>query len=406
MTPSNVYTVSQVTAYIKSLFTEDLLVGDVWLSGEVSGFTQASSGHCYFTLKDGGAVLKAVIWRTQAARLTLPRNGDQVIAHGAISVYEAGGQYQLYVDHLEPAGAGRLWLEFERLKVRLAAEGLFGEARKRPIPAQPRRLGIVTSATGAALRDVLRTLSVRYPLVDVIVAAAPVQGADAPPGIVAALDALNRWTAEQEPLDAILLVRGGGSVEDLWAFNDEQVARAIVASTVPVITGVGHETDFTIADFVADLRAPTPTGAATLATPDRRELVAANHGLAASALVWISAHLAAARSSTRTLTHRLGRQSPVQQIARDRQAVDELGRRSGLAMAVRLGSVRQRLTGARLHLAALDPTAVLARGYAIASLPGGVIVNSTAQVAPGDPLRVRVADGEFSATVTKDERPA
>src|SRR5512136_812770 len=155
MAPANVYTVSQVTAYIRSLFVSDLLLGDVWLSGEVSGFTQASSGHCYFTLKDGGAVLKAVIWRTQAARLTLPRNGDQVIAHGAISVYEAGGQYQLYVDHLEPAGVGRLWLEFERLKARLAAEGLFDVARKRPIPARPRRLGVVTSATGAALRDIL-----------------------------------------------------------------------------------------------------------------------------------------------------------------------------------------------------------------------------------------------------------
>ena len=272
MQPTNVLSVSQVTAYIKSLFAMDELVGDIWLSGEISGFIQASSGHCYFTLKDAGAVLKAVIWRTQASRMALPRNGDQVIAHGAISVYEAGGQYQLYVDHIEAAGAGRLWLEFERLKARLAAEGLFDDARKRPIPVRPARLGVVTSATAAALRDILRTIAARYPLTGVILASTPVQGAEAPPGIVAALQALNRWSVEQEPLDAIILARGGGSIEDLWAFNDEWVARAIVASAVPVITGVGHETDFTIADFAADLRAPTPTGAAALATPDIREL--------------------------------------------------------------------------------------------------------------------------------------
>jgi exodeoxyribonuclease VII large subunit len=403
MPPAQVYTISQVTAYIKSLFVSDLLMGDVWLSGEVSGFTQASSGHCYFSLKDGGAVLKAVIWRTQAARLTLPRNGDQVTAHGAISVYEAGGQYQLYVDHLEPAGVGRLWLEFERLKARLVAEGLFDVARKRPIPARPRRLGIVTSATGAALRDILHTLAARYPLVDVILAAAPVQGVDAPPGIVAALDALNRWAAEQEPLDAILLARGGGSVEDLWAFNDERVARAIVASAVPVVTGVGHETDFTIADFAADLRAPTPTGAANLATPDRRELAAAVRGLVASAQSQIQAHLTAARSGTDALAHQLSRQSPMLHIARDRQRVDDLSRRADLAMAVRLRSTRERLRSQRLHLSALDPTAVLSRGYAIISRSDGTVVGSTVQVAAGDALNVRVADGEFGVVVTTND---
>jgi exodeoxyribonuclease VII large subunit len=399
MPPANVYTVSQVTAYIKSLFVADVLLGDVWLSGEISGFSQAASGHCYFTLKDGGAVLKAVIWRTQAARLALPRNGDQVIAHGAVSVYEAGGQYQLYVDHLEPAGVGQLWLEFERLKARLAAEGLFDEARKRPIPVRPRRLGVVTSATGAALRDILRTLSARYPLVDVILASTAVQGAEAPPGIAAALQALNRWSAEQEPLDAILLARGGGSIEDLWAFNDERVARAIAASAVPVITGVGHETDFTIADFVADLRAPTPTGAATLATPDRRELAAIVRGLAAAAQTQIEVRLAGARSAADALAHRLGRQSPLLHIARDRQRVDELSRRTGLAVAHRLRSARERLRSQHLHLSALDPTAVLSRGYAIVTRPDGGVVGSAAQVAAGDAINVRVADGAFGARV-------
>ena len=319
MPPNNVYTVSQVTAYIKALFAEDLLLADVWLSGEVSGFTQASSGHCYFTLKDAGAVLKAVIWRGQAARMALPRNGDQVTVHGYISIYEQGGAYQLYVDRLEAAGAGRLWLEFERLKARLEAEGLFDPARKRPIPERPLRLGIATSPTAAALRDILRTVAARYPLAEVILAPTPVQGADAPPGIAAALAALNRWSAEQEPLDAIILARGGGSIEELWAFNDERVARAIAASAVPVITGVGHETDFTIADFVADLRAPTPTGAAALASPDARELSAAVAGLLNQAGRQLSGRLDSERARVENLALRVRRVSPVARLASDRQ---------------------------------------------------------------------------------------
>lgn len=403
MPTANVYTVSQITAYIKSLFVGDVLLADVWLSGEVSGFTQASSGHCYFTLKDAGAVLKAVIWRTQAARMALPRNGDQVIAHGYISVYEQGGMYQLYVDHLEGAGVGRLWLEFERLKARLEAEGLFAEARKRPIPGRPGRLGIVTSPTAAALRDILRTLGRRYPLVDVLLAPTAVQGAEAPPGIVAALDLLNRWSAEREPLDAIILARGGGSLEELWAFNDERVARAIAASAVPVITGVGHETDFTIADFVADLRAPTPTGAATLATPDVQELSAAVAGLGERAGRLIAGRLAAERARVENLALRLRRASPTARLAADRQRIDDLGRRAGLALTARLRHERERLRGQALRLVALDPARVLARGYAIVTRTDGAVVHSVTQVAVNDPLRVRVADGAFPARVAPAE---
>ncbi len=403
MPTTNVYTVSQVTAYIKSLFAEDLLLADVWLSGEVSGFTQASSGHCYFTLKDAGAVLKAVIWRNQAARMALPRNGDAVVAHGYVSVYEQGGTYQLYVDHLEGAGAGQLWLEFERLKARLTAEGLFDEARKRPIPPRPTRLGIVTSPTAAALRDILRTLSRRYPLVEVFLAPTAVQGADAPPGIVAALELLNRWSAERAALDAIIVARGGGSLEELWAFNDERVARAIAASAVPVITGVGHETDFTIADFAADLRAPTPTGAATLASPDGRELRAAIGGLLSQAERQIAGRLDAERTRVENLALRLRRVSPAARLATDRQRIDDLARRADLAMAGRLRHERERLRGQRLRLDALDPQRVLARGYAIVSRPDGVVIRSAAQVAVGDRLRVRVADGAFSAHVAATE---
>jgi exodeoxyribonuclease VII large subunit len=406
MPPANVYSVSQVSAYIKSLFVSDMLLADVWLSGEVSGFTQASSGHCYFTLKDAGAILKSVIWRTQAKGMALPRNGDAVIVHGAISVYEQGGAYQLYVDHLEPAGVGQLWLEFERLKARLEAEGLFDDERKRPIPARPVRLGVVTSPTAAALRDILRTLSHRYGLVDVILAPTPVQGDQAPPAIVAALALLNRWSAEREPLDAIILARGGGSIEELWAFNDERMARAIAASAVPVITGVGHETDFTIADFVADLRAPTPTGAATSATPDGRELSAAVAALMARAERQLGGHLVDERSRVEGLAVRLRRAAPAARLATNRQRVDDLSRRGALAITNTVRQQRARLRGEGLRLTALDPSRVLARGYAIVATADGVVVHSVAQVGPGDAVRVRVADGAFGATVTTtDDRP-
>lgn len=403
---SNVFTVSQITAYIKSLFSSDVLLGDVRLSGEVSNFKLHTSGHCYLTLKDETSSIKAVIWRTTASRMTLPRDGDAVIAHGYVSVYEAQGAYQLYIDHIEPAGAGRLWMEFERLKERLEAEGLFDAAAKRPLPPVPRRLGIVTSSTAAALRDILRTLASRYPMVDVLLAPTQVQGESAPPSIVAAIEMLNRWSASspfgENSLDAIILARGGGSIEELWAFNDERVARAIRTSRVPVVTGIGHETDFTIADFAADLRAPTPTGAATLAVPEARELREAVAGLAATAVARMKAHLATAHMRLDATTTRLGRLSPSTRLAGNRQQVDDLLRRAQLAIANRLRSQRQQLAGLQLHLGGLDPASVLARGYAIVSTAGDAVVSSTAQVAAGDSIKVRVSDGTFGARVMDD----
>jgi exodeoxyribonuclease VII large subunit len=396
----SVFTVSQITTYIKSLFAADQGLSDVWVRGEVSNFKLHTSGHCYLTLKDETSSIKAVIWRTTASRMTLPRDGDAVTAHGYVSVYETQGVYQLYIDQLEPAGAGRLWMEFERLKARLEAAGLFDPAAKRPLPPVPRRLGIVTSPTAAALRDILRTLAARYPMVDVILAPALVQGESAPPAIVAAIEALNRWSAERERLDAIIMARGGGSIEELWAFNDERVARAIRASSLPVITGIGHETDFTIADFAADLRAPTPTGAAISAVPDARELRDAVTGLAAAAGFRVQSLLALARTRLDALKARLGRLSPALRLAGDRQRVDDLDRRAHLAVDNRLRSQRQRLAGLRLHLGGLDPAGVLARGYAIVSTSAGGLVSSTAQVEPGDPIRVRVSDGAFDARVT------
>jgi len=293
-------------------------------------------------------------------------------------------------------------MEFERLKERLEAEGLFDAAAKRPLPPVPRRLGIVTSSTAAALRDILRTLASRYPMVDVLLAPTLVQGESAPPAIVAAIGALNRWSAEREALDAIILARGGGSIEELWAFNDERVARAIRASSVPVITGIGHETDFTIADLAADLRAPTPTGAAASAVPEARELLEAIAGLSATAVARVTARLATAHMQRDALMARLSRLSPSIRLAGDRQRVDDLVRRAQLATANRLRSQRQRLAGLQLHLGGLDPASVLARGYAIVSTAGDAVVSSTAQAAPGDSIKIRVSDGMFGARVTDD----
>jgi exodeoxyribonuclease VII large subunit len=391
-------TVSQVTAYIKSIFAEDSLLPDVWITGEVSNFKQVASGHCYFTIKDGNACLKSVIWRTAAARLTLPRDGDAVVAHGNVSVYERDGIYQFYIDHVQAAGAGRLWQEFERLRGQLAAEGLFDEARKRPIPRRPRRIGVATSVSAAALRDILRTLSARYPLVSVTLAPCSVQGVDAPPAICAAISLLNRWSSEREPLDVIILARGGGSIEELWAFNDERVARAIAASAVPVITGVGHETDFTISDFVADRRAPTPTGAATVCAPDLSDIRPAVQALREEAGAAMVERFQAAREDVTALVSRAHRASPERQIAGDRQRVDDLARRAALGMMHTLGAARAQLAGVRLQLAALDPVRVLDRGYAIV-LRENEIVTLTGQVSAGDAISVRVADGSFDATV-------
>ena len=398
------WSVTDLTRYLRDLLESDFNLQDVWVSGEVSNVSTPRSGHLYFTLKDANASLRCVMWKSQVARLRfLPRDGEAIEAHGKISVYEQGGQYQLYADTLRQTGEGALYQEFLRLKAKLEAEGLFEEGRKRPIPAWPRCIGIVTSPTGAALQDMLNTLRRRYPLADVILAPTAVQGADAPAGIVAGVVALNRHSP---PPDVILVARGGGSIEDLWAFNDEYVARAIAGSRIPVITGVGHETDFTIADFAADLRAPTPTAAAELATPDQADL---RHTLAEmrSALARsLQTALQNRRWTLSDLQHRLRRHSPQTRIQNHRQRLDEWLRRAGTGLAHRLSMERARLEGTALRLEALSPLAVLERGYAVVSRPDGEVVRSVSQVKTGDALDVRVSDGAFGVRVNDKERHA
>lgn len=390
------WSVTDLTRYLRQLLENDRQLQDIWVLGEVSNFSRPSSGHIYFTLKDETSSLRCVMWRTAVIRQAfIPRDGDAVEVHGSLGIYEISGTYQLYADLIRPTGEGILYQEFLRLKARLEAEGLFDPARKRPIPRWPQRIGIVTSPTGAALRDILNTIRRRYPLVEVTLAPTPVQGEEAPGGIVAALKALNRLV---EP-DVILLARGGGSIEDLWAFNDEGVARAIVASQAPVISGVGHETDFTISDFAADLRAPTPTAAAELATPHQSDLRQAIRDLLERLERGAAARLALPRWQLNELDRRLLMVSPAAQLRTDRQRLDELSHSSQVAVLHSLRLQRERLLGLKQRLDGLSPQAVLRRGYAIVQHPDGRLVQRVVQVSPGDPLKVRVSDGDFGVRV-------
>ncbi|MBI4771849.1 MAG: exodeoxyribonuclease VII large subunit [Chloroflexi bacterium] len=390
------WSVSALNRYIRSALETDYRLKDLVVAGEISNVSRPASGHIYFTLKDSSAAVKCVMWKAQAARLIYrPRDGDRVEAHGSIGVYESAGQYQLYADWIQAAVEGDLFREFAALKAKLEAEGLFDPARKRPLPGRPQRIAVVTSPTGAALRDILNVFRRRWPSLQVIVCPTPVQSADAPPQIVEALAAANRLKP-----DVIVVARGGGSMEDLWAFNDEAVARAIAASGVPVISGVGHEIDFTLADFAADVRAPTPSAAAELATPDRAEL--------ASALADLRGRLGAAladavRERRWALEGRaavLRGLSPRAGLANSRQRLDDLLLRAAGAIRYRLAFDRQRVDGLSRRLESLSPLAVLGRGFAVVTRAGSAaVIRAPADVAPGEALDVRVSGGKFGVVV-------
>ncbi len=397
-TPS--LSVTELTRYLRDLIDSDEVLRDVWIQGEISNLSQPSSGHKYFTLKDSGAALHCVVWRTTATRLRFGfQNGLAVEAHGAISIYERDGQYQLYVDAIRPAGEGLLFQEFMRLKNRLEAEGLFDEERKRQIPERPARIGIVTSPTGAALQDMLNTLRARYPLAEVTLAPCAVQGDGAPGEIVAALNGLCRGGRP----DVIIVARGGGSPEDLWAFNDERVVRAIAASPAPVITGIGHETDFTLADFAADLRAPTPTGAAVLATPDRADLKSELYGLQSRLGLAMLSAAGQHRQELDGLRQRLERASPARRIQSERQGIDDLQQRGLRAFHHTLQLHRAHLDGLRSRLAALNPQAILQRGFALVQRPDGSLVRGAGETRVGESVDVRMWDGKITTRIEKIE---
>lgn len=391
------WTVTRLTQHIRTLLESDVTLQDVWVQGEISNLSRPSSGHVYFTLKDMGASLRCVMWRSAASRMNLHlQDGMEIEAHGSIGVYEPQGAYQFYADIIRPVGEGLLFQEYLRLKSLLEHEGLFDSERKQSIPDLPTMIGIVTSGTGAALRDILNTLQRRLPLAEVIIAPSPVQGEEAPPKLVKALSALNR----QNP-DVILLARGGGSIEDLWAFNDERVVRAVAASNVPVICGIGHETDFTLSDFAADLRAPTPTAAAEMATPITiADLTAYLRGvrtrIATSTLRLLSTY----QTDTNTQTARLRFASPLRRIQTEHQRIDELSRRGMTSLRHRIHLDGERIRSFESRLNSLNPLGVLNRGYAVVTREmDGSLVSEVGQANSGDGIQVRVKDGTFDAIV-------
>ena len=382
-----VYTVSQVSAHIKESLDSDPLLMDLWIVGEVSGLRASSAGHTYFSLKDRESLLRCVMFRGQQGAELLAE-GDSISAHGRITFYPRGGTTDFMVDLAMPEGVGELALELERLKQKLAAEGLFETSRKRQLPQFPKKVGVVTSATGAVFHDIQNVLQRRYPLVELVLSPTMVQGPDAAPKIAAALELLDR----EGGCDVIIVGRGGGSLEDLWPFNEEVVARAIYACKTPVVSAVGHETDETIADYVSDVRAPTPSAAAELVVPDaymlRQSLVNAAARLYRQLTDKASRH----RSEVTAVRLRMEVSLPDTQTLRRR--VDDVGRVVQSASSKLLLASKMQVDGLRLRLRALDPVATLGRGFSIVRLPDkGQVVSSTEQVSEGDALEITVTDG-------------
>ena len=386
-----VYSVSQITRYLKGILEADALLGDLWVRGEVSNLSHSAAGHYYFTLKDATNQIRCVMFRPALGGENLV-DGGAVAAHGRVSLYEVRGDLQLYVDLVQPEGVGERHLELERLRVKLEAEGLFQESRKRPLPEFPKRIGVATSPFGSVWYDIQNIIQRRYPLVELALAPTPVQGDGASAGIVDAIEAMNREVG----LDVVILARGGGSLEELWPFNEEAVARAIYSSRAPVISAVGHETDFTIADMVADSRAPTPSAAAELVVPDSEEMVERILFYRRNLFQQVSGNLAARNQELNQTVYRMQRQAP--DVSSWRQKIDDLSNAYGRALESYLVMRRERIKALESRLASLSPNSVLARGYAVVQRQyDSELVTSVSQVASGDDLQISVKDGSFPA---------
>lgn len=399
-----VLSITQINEYIRTKMDADPQLSDVVVSGEISNYKMYPSGHHYFTLKDEGASLKCVMFKGNAMRLRFrPENGMKVLAMGKISVYPRDGAYQLYCTVMAVDGVGDLHAAFEQLKAKLSAQGLFDPSHKKPIPRYPGVIGIVTSAAGAALHDMLRILKKRYPLSRVLLLPVRVQGAEAPGEIAAAI----RYANVYRLADVLIVGRGGGSIEDLWAFNDERVAYAIYASEIPVISAVGHEPDVTIADYVADLRAATPSNAAELAVPDQDALRQTLDTMTASMATSVSRQFKAAKKQLDTLSASPALQSPMGYLQQRRRALQLLSNQLYACQERQLALKKQRYIGVTAKLDALSPLKVLTRGYAMTQLDDGTVVRSVTQVNEKDRLLVTLADGSISAEVTgvKENNP-
>ena len=391
-----ILSVAQVTQYIKNLFAADSQLNRLRVSGEISNFKAHSSGHMYFTLKDAAAAIRCVMFKSANGRLTFrPADGMKVVLGGRLSVYERDGMYQLYVESMAPEGVGSLFAAFEEMKKRLTAEGLFAPEAKKPLPRFPERIGLVTSPTGAAIRDILATLSRRFRLADVLVVPVLVQGVEAAAQIAEAINFFNGILA----VDVLIIGRGGGSIEELWAFNEEVVAKAIYSSRIPVVSAVGHETDFTIADFVADVRAATPTAAAEIVVPDQREL----QQFLAMARSRMTAVMTAKLEHNRRYVERIASAReftrPSQRFDQHRQMLDNLASRLENRLSYLMQSYTAKLDFLAGKLGALNPEAVLARGFAICLDENGRVVRDARQLAADDLLRVRLQQGNADARV-------
>ena len=393
---SNIYTVSQVNQYIKALLDRDRELAALYVRGEISNYKAYPSGHHYFSLKDGEGAIRCVMFKREAMSLRFrPENGMKVIAFGRVAVFPRDGQYQLYCSALTPEGVGDLHLAFEQLKQKLYAEGLFDPAHKKPIPRFPKRIGLITSSAGAAVRDMLRILGARWPMAEVFVLPVRVQGVEAPGEICAAI----AWANQHQVADLIITGRGGGSMEDLWAFNDENVARTIYHSAIPVISAVGHEPDVTISAFVADLRAATPSNAAELAVPDQNEVAVWLRQMEGRLAQAMGRRLESARRDLDRAARCRALQDPMTYMDDKRMVLDYQREKLAAGLSQALNRERQRFGALASKLDALSPLKVLGRGYAIPRREDGSVVRSTGDVAPGDALKLRVADGEINCQV-------
>ena len=396
----HILTITQINEYIRAMMDGDRLLGSLAVKGEISNYKIYPSGHHYFTLKDEGGALRCVMFKASAQRLRFrPENGMKVIAMGKITVYPRDGAYQLYCTGLVMEGIGDLYAAFEQMKARLAARGLFDPAHKKPLPKYPKVIGIITSSAGAAVHDMLRILRKRFPLTKVLLLPVRVQGAEAPREIAAAIGYANHFRLA----DLLIVGRGGGSMEDLWAFNEEVVACAIYDSEIPVISAVGHEPDVTISDFVSDLRAATPSNAAELAVPDQDALRQTLDGYSAAMIHALNRQISNARRHWKVLADSAALQSPEGYLLQKAKSLQLLENRLVSNQEQQLSRKRQRFIAMTAKLDAMSPLKVLTRGYAMAQTADRTIVRSVTQVQLGDPLQITVTDGTFTATVTDRE---
>ena len=393
-----VLSITQINEYIRAKMDDDQLLNGVAVRGEISNYKVYPSGHHYFTLKDEGAALKCVMFKGNAMRLRFrPENGMKVIAMGKISVYPRDGAYQLYCTAMAMDGIGDLYAAFEQLKKKLEAQGLFDPAHKKPLPRFPGTIGIITSSAGAAVHDMLRILRKRYPLAQVRLLPVRVQGVEAPDEIAGAV----RYANAYHLADLLIVGRGGGSIEDLWAFNDERVAYAIYHSQIPVISAVGHEPDVTISDFVADLRAATPSNAAELAVPDQDALYQTLDAMSSAMATALSRQLTASRRQYQLLSAHPALQSPVGYLEQRRKSLELLKNRLVSSQEQGIHRAKNRYIGVTAKLDAMSPLKVLTRGYAMAQTEEGSVLKSVSQVNPGDNIRISISDGTLSAAVTE-----